>query len=122
MWGGIPIENLTSSSIEEQWLAIDQSGRGSNEWKPCLAGCESVTMTHCAMYPGSSWYNSLRSRQNTAFSFKELTRVRELLTRFGTRNLTPNSYLRPENWSDQNLWNPLRLMEILHLIPQVLYG
>ena len=59
-----------SSSIEEQWLrlAIDQSGRGSNEWKPCLPGCESVTMTHYAMYPGSSWYNSLRSRQNTAIS------------------------------------------------------
>ena len=52
-----------SSSIEEQWLrlAIDQSGRGSNEWKPCLPGCESVTMTHCAMYPGSSWYNSTPS-------------------------------------------------------------
>ena len=75
-----------SSSIEEQWLrlAIDQSGRGSNEWKPCLPGCESVTMTQCAMYPGSSWYNSLVQTEHTASSLKELTRVRELLTRLGT--------------------------------------
>ena len=88
--GGWSWNGYRSERAEEEGVTVT-SRRSS-----LASSCESVTaVTHCTMYPaaaGSSsssiWYNSLRSRENTAFSLNEKTCTRESLTRFGAWNKT----------------------------------